>query len=397
MAGDKASTSGRRQYLIEKYLNNTCTREELDELLAEVESDSGREILLEAFQQYWNNAAETASTPEPAWGERFDRMMEDIHHMEPKPVRFLRRWQVAAAIAVLLGGAALWLLLNSPGHQDKVIYASTSQSKKDSIQPGGNKAILILANGTAIGLDSAGNGILARQGNTKIVKTGIGQLAYNAARNGPEKILYNTIVTPRGGRYQVVLSDDTKVWLNAGSSLKFPTRFMGKERQVELRGEGYFEVATNETMPFTVRVNNMKVAVLGTKFNVMAYDDENTINTTLLAGAVSITAAQHEVLLRPGQQATLSRGSGQMKVVKAAENVIAWKNGLFQFNDTDLETIMRQIARWYDVEISYQGDIPDRKFTGTIPRTVSLSHVLKVLTLSNIHFKVTGKKIIVTP
>jgi ferric-dicitrate binding protein FerR (iron transport regulator) len=392
---DNELINSRWQYLIGRYLNDACSKEELDELLTEVEKNSDRDILLEEFHKYWNNSGEVAARDETVWEEQFDKMMEHIHRMQLRPVLLRRRWQIAAAILILVGGAALWLL-NKPVRQNEEL-PNNSLSEERSIQPGGNKAILILANGTIIGLDSVQNGVLASQGNTKVLKTGNGQLAYNAAIKGSDKVLYNTVVTPRGGQYEIVLPDDTKVWLNAGSSLKFPTMFTGKERQVELRGEGYFEVAKDEKMPFKVKVNNMEVEVLGTKFNVMAYDDEKTINTTLLEGSVSVSAKNNDVLLKQGQQAALNRVSGQMMVVKATADAVAWKDGLFRFNDTDLKTIMRQIARWYDVEVSYQGDIPGRTFTGTMPRTVSLSHVLEVLTLSNVHFKVIGRKIVVTP
>jgi ferric-dicitrate binding protein FerR (iron transport regulator) len=210
---------------------------------------------------------------------------------------------------------------------------------------------------------------------------------------------YNIISTPRGGQYQLILPDGSKVWLNSASSLKFPTAFYGKERQVELTGEGYFEVAKNANTPFSVTVNQMKIDVLGTHFNIMAYNDEKTMNTTLLEGAVTVSDGEMEKKLIPGQQAIVNEATRQMSVGQAdILKAIAWKNGLFEFDNTDLSTIMRQLARWYDIEIVYEVTPEKTALGGSISRNLSLKEVLNMLEANGInHFNIEGKKIFVLP
>lgn len=272
--------------------------------------------------------------------------------------------------------------------------------------PGTNKAILTLADGKQIVLDEAKNGNLADQGNTKVIKLN-GQIAYNefamAVPNGKNAaVAYNTVTTPRGGQYQLILADGSRVWLNAESSLRFPTSFQGKERRVELAGEGYFEIAKDATKPFIVKINTTseekdEVEVLGTHFNIMAYNDEGIVKTTLLEGSVKINRNNKIAMLKPGQQAKLQNQS--IKVVEDVDTdeAIAWKNGYFQFTSANLQQVMRQIARWYDVDISYEGKIPERKFGGKISRDNNASEVLKVLELSKVKFRIENRKIIVTP
>jgi ferric-dicitrate binding protein FerR (iron transport regulator) len=244
-------------------------------------------------------------------------------------------------------------------------------------------------------LDSLHNGALPDQGGAKVLKTGEGRLVYQPEK-AAAKTVYNTIVIPSGGEYQVVLPDGTRVWVNAVSTLKFPTAFTGSTRRVELTGEAYFEVAPDSRRPFEVHSGSQTVRVLGTRFNVMAYDDEAVVRTTLLEGSVRVSSTSAQVVLHPGQQASLASASGDIHVSRVnVEAAVAWKNGLFRFDETDLKTIMRQISRWYDVEVEYSGPVTDRKFTGTMSRNVTLDHVLKVLALSDVHFKVEGRKITV--
>jgi ferric-dicitrate binding protein FerR (iron transport regulator) len=246
-------------------------------------------------------------------------------------------------------------------------------------------------------LDSVAKGKLADQGSVKVIKLDNGLLSYRGTQNTGTTVSYNTITTPTGGQYQVVLADGTKVWINAASSLRFPTVFSGTQREVELKGEGYFEVTPDPSKTFVVKVNEMKVKVLGTHFNIMAYEDEESVNTTLLKGSVKLEHGTESRMLIPGEQGRWNKKE-EMQVVKNAdlEEVLAWKNGRFQYHSTNLRVIMRQIARWYNVTIVYEGNVRDEYFSGSIPRTDNVSQVLKMLELTNtIHFTIEGKSIIV--
>jgi transmembrane sensor len=278
---------------------------------------------------------------------------------------------------------------------------------KNDVAPGGNKAILTLADGSSIVLDSASNGTLGQQGNIKIIKLDNGLLAYSV--NGKQltendEAFYNTISTPRGGQYQITLADGTMVWLNAASSIRFPVLFTGTQRKVEITGEVYFEVAKNKTMPFKVKATSSEIEVLGTHFNVNAYEDEATTKTTLLEGSIKVSTAsfvsntQTTKFLQPGQQAS-SSNDGKINILSNAdlEETMAWKNGRFQFKSTDLKSMLRQIARWYDVDVEYRGNV-DLHFTGQLTRNENVSKVFEKLALTNeVHFKIEGRRIIVSP
>jgi ferric-dicitrate binding protein FerR (iron transport regulator) len=268
------------------------------------------------------------------------------------------------------------------------------------VLPGGNKAVLTLANGKTITLDSAKNGLLANEGNAHIKKTHDGQLVYEGGKNEAADVpaAMNTVSTPRGGQYQLVLDDGSKVWLNSASSLSFPATFKGATREVEITGEAYFEVAKNAKMPFKVKVNNTVVEVLGTHFNIMAYNDEDAMKTTLLEGSVKISNKQFSGLLKPGQQALLKQ-NGPIKITDEADadDAVAWKQGIFQFRDASIEAIMRQAARWYDVQVSFAGKIPAKEFTGRISRNVKASELMGMLKYMGVNFKIEDKHITVLP
>ena len=263
--------------------------------------------------------------------------------------------------------------------------------------PGSNKAILTLADGSTIILQSAINGIVAQQGNTKISKSADGQLVYKSLNEKPTEVLINSIATPKGGQYQLVLSDGSIVWLNAASSLRFPAAFAGSERKVELSGEAYFEVAKNASMPFKVEVAGKgEVEVLGTHFNVNAYSDEATVNTTLVEGRVKVKALANRDsrIIAPGEQAQLE-GNGRISINKDAdtEQAMAWKNGTFNFSHAELGVVMRQLSRWYDVDIKFEGPVSQRQFSGEIQRDLKLSQVLKLLEKNNVFCSLQGKNI----
>ncbi|HMF72741.1 MAG TPA: FecR domain-containing protein, partial [Flavitalea sp.] len=271
--------------------------------------------------------------------------------------------------------------------------------RENSIATGSNKASLTLSDGTTIVLDDAANGLLTTQAGIKISKTTDGQLKYDASRPQPSHANgFNTIHTPRGGQYQVVLPDGSSVWLNAASSLKFPTVFSGNERKVELTGEAYFEVAKNKVKPFIVASGNQTLEVLGTHFNVNAYQDDGKIRTTLLEGSIKVSHTQTNAfsLLVPGQQAELRK---EIKVTKVdVKQSIAWKNGYFVFASENIQTLMQKIARWYDVDVEYEGRVTTEGFVGSISRFEDVSEVLHMLQLTGmVHFKIVGRKIIVSP
>lgn len=326
--------------------------------------------------------------------ERLNEQIDQPYKKQPRVTTFRPwRWVAAAAILFALFGGAYLFIINKPVQP----VAGVSRFKND-VAPGSDKAVLITAQGQKIVLDSTAKGTVSKEGNTTVININ-GLLSYNTIHAGAAPaMLYNTVTTPKGGQYQLLLQDGTKVWLNAASSLRFPIAFTGKTREVELKGEGYFEVAKNAFKPFHVNVSGMQVEVLGTHFNVNAYEDETTVKTTLLEGAVKVTKGNAIAFLAPGNQAQLQL-SGQISVTKDTdiEETMAWKDGMFRFSDADIETIMRQAARWYDVEVVYEGKV-NSHFVANLPRNLPVSKLLTLLELTNrVHFKVEGKQITVMP
>ncbi|MEC5142982.1 FecR domain-containing protein [Chitinophaga sp. 212800010-3] len=309
----------------------------------------------------------------------------------------LRRLSAAAAAVLLLVGGNLYWRNRYSRTPEKGRPVVSRPLLQDAV-PGGNKAVLTLADGTQVTLDSTANGNIAQQGNTKIVKLGSGLLAYKNPTTGhQEGVVYNMLSTPRGGEYQLTLPDGTRVWLNAASSLRYPAAFAGNERVVELKGEAYFEVAANASMPFYVQIQQLQIQVLGTRFNVMAYEDERLIKTTLLQGAVLVMKGDDKVVLQPGQEAGAARAGGRLQKAQVdATAAVAWKEGLFHYDHTDMLTIMRQLSRWYDIEIQYEGNVKDIYFSGQISRKNNLSQVLKMFALTKeVQFEITGKRLTV--
>ncbi len=302
----------------------------------------------------------------------------------------VRRYKVAAAVvAGVVAGGLSFLLLTRHSRQADI---TARRNVEADFPPGSHKAVLTLADGSVVELDSTG-AVIPAQGNA-IAQASGGQLHYQGGSSGPES-LYNTLRTPRGGQYKIKLADGTQVWLNAGSSLRFPIQFHKGERTVELKGEAYFEVAKDAARPFRVKAGKMDVAVLGTHFNVMAYENEETIQATLLEGAVNVMAGNEQQRLAPGQQASMP-ASGHIAVKEVdVEEAVAWKNGLFIFQDAGITTIMRQIERWYDVEVEYEGAPKDIQLNGEVYRSYNLSQVLAVLKAAGLQFKIEGKKVVI--
>lgn len=305
------------------------------------------------------------------------------------------RWPAAAAAAVILVAAGFYLF-ERKAHPAEVVSVKIY---KNDVAPGVNGAVLRLADGSEIVLDSTGNGEVSRQGNTKVIKQAGGQLVYQA-QGGTEAVLYNTLSTAKGKQFKIVLPDGTKVWLNSFSSLRYPTAFVGGRRAVEVTGEAYFEVASDAAMPFVVKTSQEEIAVLGTHFNVNSYKDEPAVKATLLEGAIRVSNGSGQVVLRPGQQAVIGQRASAIGVVEVdTEDVVAWKNGYFHFDNADIQTVMRQLARWYDVEVKYDGVLPTGgDFKGEIGRGLTLAQVLKVLEQTRVHFRIEeDKRIIIFP
>jgi transmembrane sensor len=387
--------------LLDKYLTNAITAAERALLLDMVVQEEYRSRLEQALDA--NFADEFTAIPEDEHLREliFSRIQEQkqLQTREDAPVipmvrRNAKRIYWWAAALLIMAVTALTFLL--PVRRQQPVLAV-----RTDVVPGGNRAILTLGNGRQIILDDAADGTLSQQGNTAVVKQAAGQLVYTVQQGNSHEVVYNTISTPAGGQYQVVLPDGSHVWLNARSSLRYPTAFNGKDRMVELTGEGYFEVnssplANTKKLPFHVKVGEMEVAVLGTHFNVMAYPDENTVKTTLLEGAVQLHHGSHIAAIKPGEEGNLDKGKSLFRVQPGdMEGAIAWKNGLFHFENADIQTISRQIARWYDVDIVFEGQLPTRRFVGVMPRNVPLSSVIKILEATDVHFKINGRKLII--
>ena len=404
--------SKRIAYLLQQYLDKLITEDELSELKKLLEEEAAGEEVRQALEGLVVPPADAAPYREEAWEPLFQKILDragavggdrtEVVEMQPRRRRFILRpmgWAAAAAILILLAGG-LWF-----GRKDsdspKVV------SLAHDAAPGGDKAVLTLGDGSTVRLDEVQEGVVGRQGRTQLIKSKDAQLRYQAA-GGEESIQYNTLATPRGGQYKLVLPDGTKVWLNAATSIRYPTVFTGDHREVDLKGEAYFEVAANAAMPFRVRVlkgeenpqtrpvaGPMLVEVLGTHFNIMGYADEPVIRTTLLEGAVRVRKDDAAVLVRPGEQARLNV-DGSLVVVKAdVEEAVAWKNGLFKFEEADIRQVMRQLSRWYDLEVVYTHGVPGDRFQGEMYRNVNVSGVLKILEASGVRFTVEGKKLLV--
>lgn len=330
-----------------------------------------------------------------------NRIHEKINQYE-KGNRVRRMWlRVAAAVILMMLSFGLFKIFN------KQISYQHTLSKLKSVTPGGNNAILTLANGKQIVLNNSRNGLLVNLGNITVSKANNGQVIYKVIGSAKNtlRVSYNTITTPNGGQYEVILPDGSKVWINSSSSLKYPTQFTGKERDVELNGEGYFEVAKNKLMPFKVSSHGQTVEVLGTHFNINAYTDEPGIKTTLLEGSVKVTVIGTEKpqLLIPGQQAIFNKGGIMVSDADTAQ-AVAWKNGLFYFKDADVASIMRLLARWYNLKIDINGQLPERKFSGKIYKNLNAAQVLQIIDYSAINYKVedptdgkSAKRLIITP
>jgi transmembrane sensor len=337
----------------------------------------------------------------------FQKIQDEITQEQPMVIPLYRRtaFRVAAAAVLLFVVGSLWFVV---GRRGSKIPDERPVAIVQDAAPGGNKAVLTLANGTKITLDSAANGAIAQQGNASIIKLANGQIQYNTKGVPEGEVMMNSMTTPRGGQYQLVLPDGSKVWLNAASSISYPTVFTGTERKVSITGEAYFEVASvqlrsGQKQRFIVDVDGKQsVEVIGTHFNINSYADEEAIKTTLLEGKVKVSA-KYEVrskkpdgsrLLSPGEQAIMTDHITVTDQINV-EQVMAWKNGMFEFAKTDIQSIMRQLQRWYDLEVVFEGTVTQH-FSGSMVREVNASKVLNMLEKTGgVRFTIEGKKVIV--
>lgn len=374
-------------------------RRYMDDQLSPEESEQFVQLLKK--QQYttdWEGIVEELSgayARHPFAREEWDPVLQKIiatgkdREQASKPrIRSLRRYWAAAAVILLLStGAYIWTI-----RQNNTGTPETTAA----ITPGKSGAILTLADGSRVAVDSLGNGVIATQNGAQVLLQN-GQLSYNATSTAGTGIQYNTMTTPNGRQFSVRLPDGTNVWLNAASSIRYPTVFNGSERKVEITGEAYFDVIKNAQQPFRVIVNGKaEIAVLGTQFNVNAYEDVRSVNTTLIAGSVGVketTGKNNYVVLEPGQQAELSTG---IKVTTAdVDKVMAWKNNLFNFEGISLQDAMHQLERWYDIDVVYENGIPDIKFFGEIDRNVNLGDLLQILSNAKLRFRIEGRKLVI--
>lgn len=320
----------------------------------------------------------------------WQKLDEQKNHTVPARTITWRRFAVAASLLLVIGIGAYFLLSNKQPKQEIA-------GLNEVILPGVNKATLTLANGTKISLADAENGQIATQAGIRINKTTNGQLVYEITESGKNAAVeYNTIEAPVGGQWQLILPDKSKVWLNALSSITYPTRFTGKERKVSISGEAYFEISHNKYKPFKVLSKDQTIEVLGTHFNVMAYSDEQLIRTTLLEGAVKVSDHGLTELLKPGQQAQVSETGIQVITGVDTEDIVAWKNGYFKFEEVDIYSVMRQLSRWYDVDVKFSPSMPKVNFSGKIKRSDSFQKVLSQLSYFGFDFKLNGRTVTVS-
>jgi transmembrane sensor len=382
---------------------NAHQTEELFQYLSNHPQQSER-LLQELTETYKNKMINAPLLKEEISQRMLQGLLTKINAVPVIPIRQSRpgnrkRWAAAAAILLIAGSFTYLMIDRQPKTIPKQVFVNPQHTEKDAL-PGFDGAVLTTASGNEIILDNTTNGIVSKEGNTEAIKQ-TNQLVYNESSKAlPEVETYNTLRTQKGRKFQLILADGTKVWLDAASSLTYPIAFAGMQRKVKATGQVYFEVAKDPAKPFIVEAAGTSVQVLGTHFNVNAYDDETTMKTTLLEGIIKITRNNNSSMLKPGQQAVINVSEpGPIKVNNAVDldAVMAWKNGLFQFTNADLTTVLRQLSRWYDMDIVYEGKIPKREFEGKIGRDLNLSQVLKLLEKVQVRFRIEGNKLIAQP
>jgi hypothetical protein len=389
------SEQTRLQYLFQKYFDKTATAEERNELAAIIDNEDNRASVMQVFQTAWEKyEGEAQILTHEKTEELLHHILGNGFHEKklfvlPTSPSIWKKIMVAASLVLLLGIGA-WMIFSR--HASQTPVAKAIQPVKQDVQPGKDGAILTLGNGEKIKLDDLADGMIAGKAN----KSG-SLLSYAAAKPGAPTE-YNTLSTPNGRQFSLVLADNSRVWLNAASSITYPSIFGNDDRTVQITGEAYFEIAYNSKKPFRVLVNGLAVQVMGTHFNVNSYGDEEATKTTLLEGSIKISKAGFSKLVKPGQQA-LVNNSGEIKLINKVDvdAVVAWKNGYFSFEKADLQTIMRQVARWYDVQVSFEGRVPAVQFSGEIGRGLTLTQFLSILDETRIRYRIEGRNLVIIP
>ncbi|BAV09286.1 FecR family protein [Filimonas lacunae] len=389
--------------LLEKHTNGQLTAAETIRLMQLLSDDSADDFIKQQIANRLQQSSSRYHMSTEAEQAVLQALLSEIDIAATAPPASRKRaWMIQltryAAAAAIIAGISVTIFLLYPTTHKPTPENTTAQTFQ--VMPGGNKATLTLADGSTIDLDSARAGALAQQNGANITKQSDGVLTYNkASANNNTAVAFNTLRTPRGGQFQVTLPDGSRVWLNAASSLRYPTVFNDSIRNVEVTGEAYFEIASHKAQPFIVTTHNQKVQVLGTRFNVNAYEDENATSTTLLEGSVKVLPnGTPGVVLTSGQQSQVKASNISIKEVAAPDNAIAWKNGYFSFSHASIPAIMRQLARWYNVDIEIQGNFDNQLFTGEIEKNLPLQEVLNGLASTHIHYKMeAGNKLLIIP
>jgi len=394
------------------FIRNSISHEQVRELYEFIHREPEKYSLLmdepdihfQVNQQMHNLSFEIPSDINQRMQDRLKSAVEQIDvapvHRKPLLRQMMNNWRWAAAAVFIIGISTAVVVSLTNNRNTEIAKTNGKKNIHNDVLPGKDGAILTLANGEKLILDSLGNGVVTTQGKTT-VHIRNGQLVYDASVK-ESQVLYNTMTTPKGRQYQLILPDGTGVWLNAASSITYPIAFVGNDRTVTITGEAYFEVAKDKSKPFHVKVNDMEVEVLGTHFNINSYAEESVIRTTLLEGSVKVSEGVtapvgRTVMLRPGQQAVNTGAGITVNSDANIDQIMAWKNGMFNFNKLSLEEVLRQLSRWYDVDIVYEGTVTPKKFGGEIQRDLNLSEVLEGLQAIGVHFKIDGKKLIVMP
>lgn len=383
-------------YLLDAYTNKSATAEEEQELFRLV-TTTDSDAVLKNYIHHLTEKGSNEDFSEVDWENIYRKVIQQAGKRKPRiGIRHIKWYRIAAAVLALLIGGSIYLLYNKKTQQDEYVAATQGQHDKHLIMPGGKKAILqagntqVMLNKEDTSFTLAGNTVHINNGDVKIADA---------------KPVQYTLTTPRGGEYRLVLSDGTKVWLNADSKLIYPSVFTANTRKVMLEGEAYFEVKTDATHPFIVKLlsssegeSRGEVKVLGTQFNVNAYPDDQNIVTTLIKGKVQVKSPDNEMVIQPGEQ-TLINKAGQISLNETAdvEQAIAWKNGYFRFAKADIHTIMKQLARWYDIKVKYENTLPNYRFGAVISRDNNISGILNMLEATgDVHFTINGNEVTVS-
>lgn len=382
--------------LLEQYITDTISKEDLIAFYAMLNDTRYRALWDAALQNEWDMETYEGQEEEGIGRSIREQVISRLPAGEVLPIRhsslfFIRRAAAAAAAVAIIVAGFYWINNVREKENDPAARITATATE---IQPGGNKAVLTLGNGKQIDLAEVAAGRIAEQGNIRITKKRQGVVTYEMAGIG-KNVYDNWVHTPRGGQYCVVLADGTSTWLNAGSSIRFPTMFTGDERKVEVTGEVYFDVAPDKQKPFVVTTKGMTVQVLGTRFCVNAYDNEPVVKATLLQGSIKVLASGNGSILAPGQQAYVQ--DNKISVVKNVDTgaAVSWKNGYFTFEKADVKTVMRQVERWYDINVIYTDSIHDAHFNGVIPRNILASNLIQILNAGGISCSLRGNSIVI--